>query len=336
MFYRHELLKSNRQRLSNVLLFGFILAIAASGAFSEFFQTPRKTDSSLEPWQQLFSPRQLADVLELELTNKLGTFRFKKRKNSDKEGWDMTHPRQLNADNSTIATIFTGIQQIKVLKIYPQDPINLSHFSLDKPASILKFSDANNKKIVLKTGLVNPIDNSTYMTLSDEEPLFHIEKLNFPLESLNLSNFIDSSIFSLSLTEIAKIQIYRSSRLLFSAQLQDDKWIDRRNKTFNEKSIQSFFNKMFSLRSLLILDETNRQLEKEIGRYIARPFYTIKIQDKEKKTQNYKITRPLPKLADVKIEKGQNVLIISSDGTHPKLIDKEHLNIFNVNESRLY
>ena len=338
MFYRPEPLKSNRQKLSNLLLFCFFTAIVMAGAFSEFFQTPRKTDDDLMPWQQLFTPQQLARIQELELTNKLGTFRFKKQKKSNnKERWYMVHPRNLSADRDTIDKIFAGIQQIKVLKIYPQDPINLSHYSLDKPAGILKFSDADKKTIILKTGLVNPIDNSTYMTLSDKKPLFHIENLNFPLETLKLSNFIDSTVFSLSLSEITKIQIYRrSSGLSFSAKLQDGRWLNRRNKAFKQDAIEPFLEKIFSLRSLLILDETTKQLEKEIRKYSARPLYTIKIQDQENKTHTYKISYPLNKLIDIKIEKGQNSLITSSDGTYPRLIDKEHLTIFNRSEKQLY
>ena len=333
MFYRFEALKSRRQKLSNYLLFCFILTVALAGAFSEFFQTPLKLDGNLEPWQQFFTPRQLASVQKVELSNKLGTFHFQKE---EKGGWNMIHPRKLKADGNTMAKIFAEIQQIKILKLYPKDSINLSHYSLDKPASTLKLIDADNKKVVLKTGLVNPIDNSTYMTLSDKAPLFHIEKINFPLESLNLSNFIDSTIFSLSLSEISKIQIYRGPRLNLSARRQDNQWLSDRNKVFNKDRIQAFLEKMLSLRSLLILDETNKKLEKAIGRYTRRPFYTIKIQNREKQTRTYKITYPLSKLADIKIEKGQNSLITKSDGSHPLLIDKEHLAVFNVKESRLY
>ena len=336
MFYRPEPLKSGYKNMSNLLLFCFILAMAVAGAFSEFFQTPLTTNNDLEPWQQLFTPRQLANVQEMELSNKLGTFRFLKRPNSDQGEWDMVHPRKLKADGNTVTKIFAAIQQIKVLKLHPKDSINLSHYSLGNPASTLKLTDADNKKIVLKTGLVNPIDNSTYMTLSDKAPLFHIEKINVPLESLNLSNFIDSTIFSPPLNEITKIEIYRGSRLNLSAQLQDDQWIDQRKRVFNKERIQDFLKKMLSLRSLLILDETSKKLETAIGRYTRRPLYTIKIQNRENRIDTYKITYPLSKLADIKIEKGQNSLVTKSDGSHPVLIHKEHLSVFTVKESRLY
>ena len=336
MFYRPEPLKSGHRKMSNTLLFCFILAMAVAGAFSEFFQTPLQTNNDLEPWQQLFTPQQLANVKKMELSNKLGNFHFLKGQSPDKQGWEMIHPRNLNADDNTIAKIFTEIQQIKVLKLHPKDSINLSHYLLDRPATVLKLTDANNKKTVLKTGLVNPIDNSTYMTLSGKAPLFHIEKINVPLESLNLSNFIDSTIFALPLSEIKKIEIYRGTRLHLSAQLQDNQWISQRKKIFNQERIQSFLEKILSLRSLLILDETNKKLEKAMRRYTKRPFYTIKIKNHENRIDTYKITYPLSKLADIKIEKGQNSLVTKSDGSHPVLIHKEHLSIFDVKESRLY
>ena len=335
MFYRSESLKSGRQTLSNSLLFCFILAIALSAAFSEFFQTPQKTDDSLEPWQQLFTPRQLALIQELELTNKLGTFRFNKRQEGGRLEWDMIHPRQLNANDDTITKIFEGIQQINVLKIYPQDSINLSHYSLNNPATVLKLIDGDNQTLVLKTGLVNPIDNSTYMIVSGKTPIFHIEKLNFPMESLNLANFIDSTIFTLPLEEMTGIQIYRGSRLNLSARLKEGQWYNRRNRAFDESKIQAFLKKMFSLRSLMILDETTEKLKKQIKRYTARPLYTIKMHDRQEREHTYKITHPLSKLADIKMEKGENSLITGPEGTHPQLMDKTHLDIFNINEGRL-
>ena len=335
MLYRSEPLKSGRQMLSNFLVFFFILTIVVAGAFSEFFQTPLQADTDLEPWNQLFTSRQLADVRELELTNKLGTFRFEKREWPAEKGWVMIHPRRLNADDNIISKIFEGILQINVLKIYPKDPINLSHYSLDNPATILKMGYPDNPSLLLKTGLVNPIDNSTYMTLSGKEPLFHIEKLNFPVESLKLADFIDSSIFTLPLAEVGLIQIHRGTRLKLSAQRRDGKWFGRRNQVFDENKMQAFFDKMLSLKSVLILDETTPQLKKRIDRYSDRPLYTVTIQDRQSRIRTYKVSHPLGKLSDVKIEKGQNCLVTSSDGSHPQLMDKEHLDAFNVKESTL-
>ena len=336
MLYRSESMKSRRQALSNILLLCFILAIVLAGAFSEFFQTPRQANDNPESWRQLFTRQQLAETVELELTNKLGVFRFKKENKPDGEGWNMIHPRNLKADEKTIAKIFDGIQQIKVLRIYPQDPINLSHYSLDTPATVLKLTNALKQTLVLKTGLVNPIDNSTYITLSKKEPLFHIEKLNFPMESLNIANFIDSSIFSLPLKEISQIQIFRGSRLNLSAHLQNGRWVNKKDNPFDENKIQAFLKKMFSLRSLLILDEITQQLQKEINRHAARPLYIVTIRDKQNRTHTYKITPPLSKLSNVKMEKGQNSMVISSDGSHPQLMDKEHLNVFNIKENGLH
>ena len=336
MFYRSESLKSSRQAVSNSLLLCFILAILMAGAFSEFFQTPEQADSDLQPWRKLFTPRQLAHQREVELTNKLGTFRFKKWEESGRVGWNMIHPRQLNADDNTIAKILDGIQQINVLKIYPQDPINLSHYSLDNPATVLKLTDADNKVLVLKTGLVNTIDNSTYMTISGKEPLFHVEKLNFPMESLSLANFIDPTIFTLAPEETVQIQIRRSSRLNLSARLEKGLWLGRRGRAFDTNKIETFFKKMFALKSRLILDETSQALKKKIDRYTSRTLYTVTIRDKQESSHTYKISHPLPKLADVKIERGETSLVTSSDDAHPRLMDKEHLEVFNIRESQLY
>ena len=336
MFSRPESFKYGRQALSNLLLLCFIVGMVLAGAYSEFFQTPRRIDGSAGPWQQLFSLPLMNTVQDLELTNKWGTFRFQKREKDGQSTWDMSHPRQLNADDSTINKIIASIEQIQVLKVYPKDPINLSHYALDNPATTLKFNYRGGEQAVLKTGLVNPIDNSTYMTLTGKEPLFHIEKLGFSMDSLKLTDFIDSTVFSSPRKDVVKIQIYRGSRRRLSARLMNGQWFNQRGRFFDSEKMEGFLNQLFSLRSQLILDETTEKMEKEIRRHISRALYTVHIGTGGEQMDIYKISRPLSRLADIKIEKGQNSLVTGPQGSHPNLIGKEHLEIFNVEESRLY
>ena len=120
MFSLPESFKYGRQAMSNALLLCFIMGITLAGAYSEFFQTPRRIDGSADSWQQLLPATLIDTIKTLELTNKWGTFRFQKWEKDGQYTWDMNHPRQLNADDNTINKILTSIQQIQVLKIYSQ------------------------------------------------------------------------------------------------------------------------------------------------------------------------------------------------------------------------
>ena len=156
------------------------------------------------------------------------------------------------------------------------------------------------------------------------------------MESLKLTDFIDSTIFSLARNDVVKLQIYRGTQRRLSARFESGQWLNDWDRRFDQRKIEKILNQIFSLRSQLILDETTKKLEKNIRSHQARALYTVHIGTKGEQMSTYKISSPLSKLADIKIEKGQSSLVIGPQGSHPSLIGKEHLEVFNIVESRLY
>lgn len=329
----------NRTSLSSWLLVLFIAIIVASGAISEFFQTPKDHDKDILRHYNIFNKGSLASISSLEIKNSFGTFYFRKVGGAKNSSWDMVRPRNLTANGRTIDRVISAIESMRILKVYQKDPINMANYSLHAPLIRINLGNTEGRDISISMGLVNPIDNSTYITMDNKEFLYNIEQFKVPITTLNLYDLIETTIFPFDSQEVSYIKLYRgnksSSSVSLSAFIKDGKWTGRRNRELDIDKVNSFLGSLASVRSSFILDSVSEKLAREIKRYSSRPLYTMEVIDSSGREYNYIITNALPKLSDVKMEKWKSFLITGPSARHPYLVSREKLRIFSMTDVRL-
>ncbi len=317
-------------------IFSFIILL--TGIYSDFFQAPTELTPEMSTYQSLFKPGQILGVQQIILKNNLGTFHFEKSNNLPDTKWVMISPRTLPANTTLIKNILNDLNNVKIRNVHEMDAINISNYSLDNTSIEVTLIGSNEKSATLKFGLVNPLDNSTYVSLSDQQAIYHIDNIGMSLNTLNLGSFVDTRIFTFTPSEVTQMTIYKGTKekrnIRFTLSKEKTQWSGKQYKNLKLEAVQDYLSDLADLRSTLILDKTSEGLEKEINTYFEKPAYQVEIKTLEQ-TYDYSITVPVNKLSDIKLERWQSFMIKASNRNHPVIVSKKFLNLFNPNERNL-
>jgi hypothetical protein len=328
-------LKAN---LSSWFLGIFCLILLTGALISELFQSAPVPVDVAQIYINPIPENVSQNAIKITFKNKLGTFEMEKIQDQDSpkyNTWRLLSPRQLPAKSRSLFQIFETLKEITVRKLHQYEPINISSYSLDNPLVDINIKTAEGD-IQIKFGLINPIDNSAYMTVSNNQSIYQIENLKFPLDSFNLQSFIESRIFISEVKEVQEFKIFRgkvSSYPAFKITKTEGKWYDSRDRELDETRVEDFLRKILNLKSNVILDKRDEKLDKKLNRYLNNPRYTI-VMNRLGKEIEYKLSAPIRAIREYKIENWKNFVIKASDEEHPYISKREYLNFFQVRESQ--
>lgn len=323
-------LTQSKSTLSSFMLGLFCLLIIIGSLFSIFFQAPLATNHELTRLRLLFEPDELQKIRSFTLTNRLGTFTFERI--GDESQWRMIEPRSVMANPLPIERLFETLSEVRIRRIYDKDPINRSNYSLDNPQIRINllYQDLSTKELML--GLVNPVDNSTYVKFAKGDLIYHVDALAHTLESLDLVNFIDTRVFSVPVNSIASVRISREANFNnphLSIRLQEGQWIDSNERQIDSEEVHNFLNQLTSLRSIFIIDKTTEDLQRAIDQQLQRPAFFIEMTSTEGELYSYQVSQTVNSLPDIKTEKRQTFLVQASHRDYPFLLPRENLDLFS-------
>ncbi len=324
------------QRPANWLMGIFLLILLLATGISEFFQAPTEQNTELTRFRTLFTKEDFANITELKLRNRLGDFHFSKVENDPYSRWNMVLPKRFPANNEVLKKLFETLKDLKIRKIFSYDPINIANFSLDAPLYEITLIGTDGKKKVLSFGLVNPIDNSTYVSNSAEtEAIYHIDAVQSDLASLDMTDFVDSHIFTPKSAQVKTLKIYRGSvsgTPAFQLQRGDrGEWISRGRELDEAKTLQ-WMDELLLLKTMLIVDKSTPELDDSVQKLIESPQFTLEIEDLNENVLTWSVSNSINSLPDVRVEKRAYVLIKASNRPYPYLIHKDQLRLFQPRE----
>ena len=317
---------------SKYLSWGFAAIIIFFMTLSELFQFPTHPPGPLSALKEPVQRSIIERLSSLRISNHLGSYELTKRGHS----WQITEPRNLRAQNHLVERIISSLSNLKVRKIYQRDKINLQNFSLHRP-TVKVVLRAFEQVQELKFGLFNSIDNSTYIVVDESPLIYQVDLFNVAIQSLSLSDFVNSNIFQEPLEKITQIRVkrHRTSRKFPELTLirKQKQWANRNGRPLNQERIQEILSKLLAKKVELILDDSSQKREQRIAHIIKKPAFVITIYRQQAKV-SYKISPPLHSLPELKLEKKKFVLITSSQATHPALADKSILDLLNQLNTR--
>lgn len=206
-------MKTKKAIASYWLIIAFSILLLISAGISEFFQAPTSNNQDLSKLSTLFNPEELQLIQGLTINNKLGEFELKRSEPFELNRWQLTAPRQLEASSQTISLIMDTLKSITIKKVFDKDPINMASFSLSVPVMTIQINTIGSEATsVLEVGLTNPIDNSTYLTFAGQQVIFQVETFKAPLETFDLAQFVNTSLFLDQQSEVNYIALYRGAK----------------------------------------------------------------------------------------------------------------------------
>jgi hypothetical protein len=310
-----------RTRTSALSILGFTLLAISLVIYAEFFRRNEKNSNVENTYSNIFNAKEFGNIVEVNLKNRLGSFELK----SVDGKWKLLNPREIDAKMEAVNLIIQKVNELKIIKIYEKDAINLSNFSLEQPSISISLKNEAQQNLTYSFGLLNPIDNTTYVTSSNEKVIFQVNSLGRRLETMSLSNFLDSKIFSVPYEKINSYSIFRGTTK--NAQLkitkQKEGWKSSTGRLLDGGPLKKYFEVLSNLSSTHIIDEIDEELKTAIDEYLEKPLYRIEIEDDKNKKVVFEVSKYVRSLPTLNIEKRKHILVRSSDKKHVYLFSKD-------------
>lgn len=321
---------------SNFVLVAFLFLVAATALLSNAFKTPVKNHNEFIEQSLVFNNKELENITNLSLKNKSGEFTFSRSSTEAASQWHMTSPRDISSSSVFVEKLFSSLNTIKTKKLLPDDTANRSNFSLDKPTAILTLTDDSGKSIILSVGIMNTIDNSTYLKISGRNEIFHVEAPSMSLENTTINDLIESTVFDINFAAISSFKIFKknSSTPQFAVIKKDGIWFSSEEKPLDAKKLEEMLDDFSVVKSSFVMDQMTDLQKKQTQALVSPPEYTLKIEKDSKETFTYLVSDLKKSISDVAASDEAQFIVIENHAPVVYVIKKEAFALFELkNES---
>lgn len=322
---------------SNFVLISFLFLVAATALLSNAFKTPVKNHNEFIEQSLVFNNKELENITNLTLKNKSGEFIFSKSNTDSSSTWHMTSPRDISTSSAFVEKLFSSLNTIKTKKLLPDDAASRSNFSLDKPTAILTLADESGTSIVLSVGIMNTIDNSTYMKISGREGVFHVEAPSMSLENTTLHDLIESNVFDINFATISSFKIFKknSSTPQFAVFKKAGVWVTSEEKSLDAKKLEEMLDDFTIIKSTFVMDQMTDAQKKQTQGMVSPPEYTLKIEMGENETLTYLISDLKKNISDTPASDEPQFIVIENHAPVVYVLKKEAFALFELKNEAL-
>ncbi len=319
------------QKISTLIFILFLISLVTALTVSHLFRAPPLTGKDIERYATLFIDQDFQDLNNILLKNQLGNYQLEK-KNGE---WGLKYPKQTEVEGTFVDGFIETLKNIKIKKTFKPDPINMANFSLTTPLVEIVLIKENGERKIIRLGLINPVDNSTYLTISDQNIIYHIDALSTSLNALNLSDLIDSKIFSFTKDDLSSLKVFKGDkkieRLLLAFSKNAEGWGSREGSILNTTKVSAFLEKLLTLKNLP-LSSPNPELLKGLENSQEAPLYTLELEGNDHKVVTYKILAIQNEIPEVELKNKPLALIKASNKEFPSIITRESLSVLEKTE----
>lgn len=325
-----------RPSLSTFLVVFFFLILLFLGLFAEVFESQTPEVDIAQIYANPVPVNELQQLKSLKLTNKHGSFLFE---NTDANGslqgpWQMLEPQALRLKGDVIAKIIDALNVIRVRNFHRLEPINITSFSLDNPTLTMLFTNTKNKHFEIKMGLINPIDNSAYLSLSSQDQIYQIDPIEMALESYDLAQLVESKVLAVNADSLQSLEIYGQSGLTLKLLRKEDKWLDQNGEVLQDAKVRKLIENLEDIQSFSILDKLNTDQQIFMEKAMATPSYSLKLISAQG-VRTYVVGQVQGQIPGMNVVKSDTFALSTEEKQSFVLIDKDKLRVFNTKASDL-
>lgn len=325
-----------RPSLSTILVTFFFFILLFLGLFAEVFESQTPEVDLAQIYANPVPVDELQHIKTMRLSNKNGNFIFE---NTHQEGnlegpWQMVEPQALRVKSDVMIKIIEALNLIRVRNFHRLEPINLSSFSLDNPTMTLLFNNTKDKSFEIKLGLINPIDNSAYMTISTQNQIYQIDPLDVALESWDVAQLVESKVLALNVSALASLELYGPAGVILKLFRKEDQWVDQTGEALSQSKVGHFFERLEGLKSSSILDNLNTEQREFMDKVMSTPVYGLRLITGQG-LRSYVIGEVKGGVPGMAMGNETLYALSSEEKKSFVLIDKEQLRIFGIKLSEL-
>lgn len=310
----------------------FFILLSGAALLTDIFHTPVKTSVEASGMATLYKARELDFVTKITLKNKSGIYVFDKIEKNQISPWHLSSPRSVTANSIFIEKLFNSLITIKIKNIFPNDPINKSNFSLEKPnASVIMEGAAPNTAITLDIGLLNTIDNTTYVKVSSRNNIYQVEVPSVSLENATILDLIESKIFSIDLESINsfKVSFHNKSSSEINIHKKNNTWVNNEDTLLAQDKVDEYFQDLSTIKSSFVLDSQTDQQKKQISSLSRNPDITLTAKDNKGNIITYRISSLIYNFPDLDLKGSPYFVVSISNNQTAYIVKKEFLDLFN-------
>lgn len=331
--------KTQKQRkwFSNLVLVSFMLLVGGTMFLSNVFKAPVKGQKELIEQSLVFSNKEMENVTHLSLKNKSGEFTFERADTDKASPWHMTSPRDISVNSVFVEKLFSSLNVIKTKKLLEDTVANNSNFSLATPTAILTLTDNKDQSIILSVGIMNTIDNSTYMKISGKTGIYHVEAPSISLENITLADLVESSVFDINFAKMLSFRIFKknSPAPTFEILKKDGSWQTSDGRILDAKRVEDMVDDFMTMKSSYTLDAPTDAQKKQTQGLISAPEFTVKIQKDDNVELFYKVSSVVKSLNEVPLKDEPHFIINENHSPVIYVVKKDFLNLFELNNDSL-
>lgn len=326
-----------RKWFSNIVLASFLVLVIGTMFLSNVFKTPIKGQQELIEQALVFSNKELENVTRLSLKNKSGEFTFERADTAEGSTWHMTSPRDISVNSVFVEKLFSSLNIIKTKKLLDDDKANNSNFSLEKPTAILTLTDGQDKNIILSVGIMNTIDNSTYMKISGRMGIYHVEAPSITLENITLADLVESSVFDINFNTMLSFKIFKknSNTAIFEITKKDGIWVNSEDKALDAKRLEDMVDDFVTLKSSFTLDSPTDAQKRQTQSLLSTPEFTLKIEKDDKEVLLYRVSAVTRSLVEVPLKDEAHFIINENHSPVIYIVKKDFLSLFELTNDAL-
>ncbi len=325
-----------RPSLSTILVVFFFLILLFLGLFAEVFESQTPEVDIAQIYANPVPINELQKLHNLKLTNKHGTFIFENtHPDGDLTGpWQMLEPQALRLKGDVVAKIIDALNVIRVRNFHRLEPINVTSFSLDNPTLTLLFTNFRNKNFEIKMGLINPIDNSAYLSLSSQDQIYQIDPIEMALESYDLAQLVESKVLAVNIDSLQSLEIYETDGLKLKLLRKDNLWLDQNGVQLAEAKVKRFFERLEEIKSFSILDKLSTEQQVFMERAMATPAYSLKLISAQG-VRSYIMAEVKGQIPGMSVVKSDTYALSTDERQSFVLLDKSELKTLSTRSTDL-
>ena len=325
-----------RPTLSSILVISFALILLFLGLFAEVFESHTPEVDLAQIYANPIPVNELQHLKSLRITNKQGNFLLE---NTHAEGklegpWQMIEPQALKVKDEVISKIVDALNVIRVRNFYSLEPINITSFSLDNPTLTLNFITSKDKAYEIKMGLINPIDNSAYLSLSSQNQIYQIDPIEITLESYDISQLVESRVLAITPESLVSLEIYTTAGLEVKLLKKEDQWVDQNGLALETGKVNKYFEKLEDLKSFTILDALTSTQQAFMEAAMATPIFTLKLITAQG-VRSYYVSEIKNGIPGISLTRNNFYALSTEEKKSFVLIDKDQLRAFSLNSKAL-
>ncbi len=268
-----------KPQLSTLLVAFFFFILLFLGLFAEVFESETPEVDLAQIYANPIPVAELRKLKSIKMTNKQGNFvLLNTHPDGKREGpWQMTSPQALRTKSEVITKILDAFKVVRVRNFHRLEPINITSYSLDNPTLTLLFTNSKEKSFEIKMGLINPIDNSAYMTISTQNQIYQIDPLEIQLESYDLAQLVESKVLALNAESLVSLEIYAENGLQTKLFKKEESWFGDTGAELASGKVTRFLGRLEDLKSTSILENLTPEQKELMDRATAVPLYSLKL-----------------------------------------------------------